>query len=386
MCVIIAKNLTEGRMSMELSPQVQDALGRLVAILLIIIVTLILRRVAPYIARNLLNLIWRAANVVRGRNDRTDAQITQAIIPPMRLLILVIGLQFILLALDLPDFFLRFRADLIDSLISIVFFWALIRLLDVLVDYLEQTERLSMFDSTLAQFGRQLSKLTIILVGFVVIVGYWGLDLAGLIAGLGIGGLAVALAAQDALANLIGYLVILTDNPFKVGHYVQIEDEEGYIEQITLRSTRLRRRDRAVIIIPNKTVVDSILINFTTLEKRQVNMILGVTYDTSAEKLQLVIEDIKAMLGEHRRVTPDRPLIEFVEFGGSSLNIMVVYFARTVIWQELQRIKADVNFHIMAILEAHGVSVAFPTRTVNFDFTAEDLMDRMTPRQEVESS
>ena len=371
---------------MELSPQVQDALGRLVAILLIIIVTLILRRVAPYIARNLLNLIWRAANVVRGRNDRTDAQITQAIIPPMRLLILVIGLQFILLALDLPDFFLRFRADLIDSLISIVFFWALIRLLDVLVDYLEQTERLSMFDSTLAQFGRQLSKLTIILVGFVVIVGYWGLDLAGLIAGLGIGGLAVALAAQDALANLIGYLVILTDNPFKVGHYVQIEDEEGYIEQITLRSTRLRRRDRAVIIIPNKTVVDSILINFTTLEKRQVNMILGVTYDTSAEKLQLVIEDIKAMLGEHRRVTPDRPLIEFVEFGGSSLNIMVVYFARTVIWQELQRIKADVNFHIMAILEAHGVSVAFPTRTVNFDFTAEDLMDRMTPRQEVESS
>ena len=358
---------------MNIPPELQTILARILVIVLLVLITLLFRRVTPYFARRIIQIISQFVNAVRRRDLRRDEAIALAITPPLRLLISIIGLQLILIVVEVPTTLVRFTGQLINSLLGFVIFWALYRLVDVVTNYLEANERFSKFDQTVVNFIRQVSKVLIILFMIIVIMSGWGFDLAGVVAGLGIGGLAVALAAQDALANFIGYFVIVADAPFKVGHYIVINDIEGFVEAISFRSTRLRKRDRSLVVIPNQTVVNSMITNWSRLKRRQVRMTLGVTYDTSEEKLRAVIADIHAMLETHERVTEDRKLVEFIEFGGSSLDILIIYFVKTVIWEEMQIIRADVNFRLMAILTRHGVSVAFPTTTVNFDSTAFDV-------------
>ncbi len=364
---------------MNIPPQLQILLAKILVILLLGAITLLARRFAPIVARRIIHLIWRFINVVRRRDVLWEAEIIAAITPPLRLLISIIGLRLILLVVEVSPALSRFEGQVLNSLFGFVIFWTLYRLIDVLAGYLEASERFAKFDQTVVSFGRQVGKVLIILFMFIVIMSGWGFDLAGLVAGLGIGGLAVALAAQDALANFIGYFVIVTDSPFKVGHYIVIDDVEGFVEAITFRSTRLRKRDRSLVVIPNQTVVNSMIVNWSRLKRRQVQMTLGVTYSTTEAQMRAIIADIHLMLNQHERVTEDRKLVEFVEFGDSSLNILIIYFVKTVIWEEMQIIRADVNLRLMGILKRHGVEVAFPTTTVNFDSTAFDLLRRDDP-------
>ncbi|MBI1258851.1 MAG: mechanosensitive ion channel [Chloroflexi bacterium] len=361
---------------MNIAPEIQTLLARILVIVLLGVITLLLRRVAPNFAQRIIQMIGQFVNVVRRRDSRRDEAIALAITPPLRLLITIIGLQLILIVVEVPATLVRFTGQLINSLLGFVIFWTLYRLVDVVSNYLEANERFSKFDQTVVNFIRQVSKVLVILFMIIVIMSGWGFDLAGVVAGLGIGGLAVALAAQDALANFIGYFVIVTDAPFKVGHYIVINDVEGFVETISFRSTRMRKRDRSLVVIPNQTVVNSMITNWSRLKRRQVRMTLGVTYDTSEEKLRAVIADIHTMLDAHERVTEDRKLVEFIEFGDSSLNILIIYFVKTIIWEEMQIIRADVNFRLMGILTRNGVSVAFPTTTVNFDSTAFDVFQQ----------
>ena len=361
---------------MDISPQMQDALARALIVMLIVILTLFFRRIASRVAYRLINSLWRVMNAVRHHDSTRDREIADAITPPLRLLIAIAGLQLIFLVVTLPEIFAAVRAQFINSLGAIAVFWAIYRLVDVAAKYLEENERFAALDHTLLRFGKQMIKWLIVLIAFIVVMEEWGFDLAGLVAGLGIGGLAVALAAQDALANLIGYFVIIMDSPFKVNHYIEVDDEEGFVEDISFRSTRLRKRDRSLVIIPNKTVVDSSITNWSRLNRRQINMTLGVTYNTPEDKIRAVIKDIHDMLENHERVTTDRKLVEFVEFGASSLDILIIYFASTIVWDEMQRIKADVNMKILGILTQQGVSVAFPTTTFNFDYSADDLLEK----------
>lgn len=361
---------------MELSPQMQDFLARALIVVLIIIATLFFRRIASRVAYRLINFVWRLVNAVRHHDSTRDREIADAITPPLRLLITIAGLQLIFLVISLPEIFADARAQIINSLGAIAIFWAIYRLVDVGMQYLEETERVAALDNTLLRFARQMIKWLVVLIAFIVVMEEWGFDLAGLVAGLGIGGLAVALAAQDALANLIGYFVIIMDSPFKVNHYIEVDGTEGFVEDISFRSTRLRKRDRSLVIIPNKTVVDSSITNWSRLNRRQVKMTLGVTYDTPEDKIRAVITDIHDMLETHERVTHDKKLVEFVEFGASSLDILIIYFASTIVWDEMQRIKADVNMKILGIVTKNGVSIAFPTTTFNFDYSADDLLHK----------
>ena len=355
---------------MNLPPELQNQLATVLVVLLVTILTLFFRRIAPYFARRIIHLIWRLVNAVRRQDTARDEAIVAAITPPLRLLITIIGLQVILLIVQLPPALHTAETQLVASLTAVAIFWTFYRLTDVVANSLERAKSLAMLDHTVMRFGRQLGRAIIILVVFIIVLSQWGFDLAGLVAGLGIGGLAVALAAQDALANLIGYFVIITDSPFKVNHYIQIDDVEGFIEDITFRSTRLRKRDRSLVIIPNQTVVNSMITNWSRLKRRQIKIVLGVTYDTTDDQMRAIIADIHAMLDVHEQVAKTGKMVEFVEFGASSLDIMILCLAETVIWEDMQAIKADINLKLMRLLKQHGLSVAFPTTTLNFDSTA----------------
>jgi MscS family membrane protein len=359
---------------MTLDPQLQNTLAKILIIVLIILLTLLFRRMAPAVARRIIRTIWRFINVVRRRNAASDSEIAAAITPPLRLLITIIGLHFILAVVEIPLAFERTQTQIFRALVAFTVFWTLFRLVDIVAAFVEASPQFFRLDHTVLTFSKQVAKALILLFLFIAVMSSFGFDLAGVVAGLGIGGLAVALAAQDALANLIGYFVIVADAPFKVGHYVAVNGVEGSVEAITFRSTRLRKMDRALIVIPNQTIVNGTIINWSRVDRRQLRMTLGVTYGTTEDQLRAVIADIHSLLNEHERIIQsEQKLAEFVEYGASSLNILISCFLNTISWDELQAIKADINYKLMRILQTHGVGVAFPTTTINFDDSVELL-------------
>lgn len=360
---------------MSLDPELQSTLARLLMIAVIIALTLFLRHKAPSFAQRLARTFWRVVSLVRRRNIVSDDDIVRAITPPVQLLITLVGLQLVLFLVEIPDRFQRLQVQIMTALAAFMIFWTIYRLVDIVARYISGAPQFFRVDQTIISFGSQVAKALIIVCLFVIVMSSFGFDLGGVVAGLGIGGLAVALAAQDALANLFGYFVIVMDAPFKVGNYIVVNNVEGTVEAITFRSTRLRMGDRALIVIPNQTIVNGTIINWSRVDRRMIRMTLGVTYGTSEEQLRAVVADIRKMLESHERVIKSEQLVvEFVEYGSSSLNILVSFYVNTIKWDQLQAIKADINYRLMQILRREQVKVALPTTTITLDGSAVEAL------------
>ncbi|MTI95347.1 MAG: mechanosensitive ion channel family protein [Firmicutes bacterium] len=220
------------------------------------------------------------------------------------------------------------------------------------------------FDRILLAFISKVLRIVFIAISATIIAQRWGFDVNGFIAGLGIGGLAFALAAQDAIANVLGGMVIIAEKPFNIGDWILTPEVEGTVEDITFRSTKVRTFAQALVTVPNKAMANQPITNWSQMGRRRITFNLGVTYSTPREKLQTVVTKIKQMLVGHKDIHPETIFVNFDAFKDSSLDIFIYCFSKTTNWGEFLKVKEDVNFRIMEILEQEGVSVAFPSRTV----------------------
>ncbi len=187
------------------------------------------------------------------------------------------------------------------------------------------------------------------------------MEITGLIAGLGIGGLAFALAAQDILANMFGGAAVLTDKPFVVGDRIVAEGQDGIVQKIGLRSTTMETFDGTHIIVPNKKIADSVVENITREKMRRIKFVLGLEYSTSTakmEKAKIILRDIV----KKNKSTDDKSLIHFVSFGDSSLNIQLIYWISNL--DMILQAKDEVNFEIKKAFEKAKIEFAFPSQTV----------------------
>jgi len=207
----------------------------------------------------------------------------------------------------------------------------------------------------------------IIALAIVIIVQEWNYDISGLVAGLGLGGLAISLAARDSVANIFGGVIIILDKPFAVGDWIMTPSVEGTVEEMSLRSTRVRTFANALVAIPNAVLANEAITNWTRMHKRRVSFHLGVTYTTPRQKLQTCVNRIKDLLENHPEVHPDLIMVRFEQFAGSSLDIFIYFFTKTKVWAEFLAVREEINFKIMEILEQEGVSIAFPSRSVYFE-------------------
>jgi MscS family membrane protein len=224
-------------------------------------------------------------------------------------------------------------------------------------------------ESVAQQFApmiRQTLRFVIIMLAAVLIIQNLGYKVTSLITGLGIGGLAVALAAQDTLANVFGTLVMLTDRPFRVGDWVFVDGVEGTVESLGFRSTRVRTWSKSLIVVPNKLLTEKHIENWSAMPKRRVKMTLGLTYNTPPSKVEAFVSQVKEMLNTDSSVDQDFHMVNFTTFGASSLEIMLYYFTRTTIWAEYLAERQRLNLKIMCIAEDLGVSFAFPSQTQYF--------------------
>ncbi|MBA3283827.1 MAG: mechanosensitive ion channel family protein [Nitrosopumilus sp.] len=264
-----------------------------------------------------------------------------------------------------------FMKSLFQVLLVLSITWIISRLVDFVGLILAYRASLtdSKSDDQLVPFFRDALKIIIIIFGFFFILGaVFNLNIASLIAGLGIGGLAVALAAKESLENLFGSFTIFLDKPFVVGDMVQVGSIIGTVERIGFRSTRLRTLEKSYVTIPNKKMVDSELDNLSLRTFRRARFNFGVTYDTSVEQIKAIVSDIQKFINDHPNTNQDGN-VRFLEFGDSSLDIMVQYFVDTMDWNIFIKIKEEINFEIMEIVKKHGSSFAFPSRSVYLEKT-----------------
>ena len=222
----------------------------------------------------------------------------------------------------------------------------------------------STLDKTLVLFLSKILKVVLLVLSVIIIMDEVGYNISGLITGLGLGGLTFALAAQDTASNLFGGVVIIADKPFQVGDWIQADSLEGVVADITLRSTHIRTFKDAEIIVPNSVLANASIINWSRMNKRKVEMTLGVTYQTSREQLQQADEAIRNILREHPRVDPDVIIVAFNEFSAYSLDLTVAYFIKDTAFADYIAVKEDINFRIMDALASLGVEFAYPTQTL----------------------
>jgi MscS family membrane protein len=205
-------------------------------------------------------------------------------------------------------------------------------------------------------------------LGVIAIIVYvtneLGVPLYGIVAGLGVGGLAIALAVRPTLENVISGLILFTDKPVRIGDFCRFGDETGTIEEIGLRSTRIRRIDDTLVSVPNADFVQRELHNYARRRARLYQTTLGLRYETTPEQLRYVLARLREMLDGHPKVSPDKLHVRFDGFGAHSLDIAIFAFIRTRDWLNYRAIREDINLRIMDIVNEAGTGFAFPSQTI----------------------
>ena len=283
--------------------------------------------------------------------------------------IIAIALHYsLMMLLGLPLLYRQYYNRLIMLMLLFGLCWLAFRWIDLasvrLQLYLANTNNIAA--NALVMLGRRLVKVAALLIFILFGFAALGVDLAPALAGLGIGGIALALAAQKTVENLFGGLAVLSDRSIRAGDTLRIGTMLGTVEDIGLRSTSLRLLDRSLAFIPNGLLYATTVENLSRRDKFLVRHTIGLRYETTADQLRYVLAKIRELLYAHSKIETDSARIRFVQFGDSSLNLEIFAYALAADWKEYLAIQEDLLLQVMAVVEASGTSVAFPSRTIYF--------------------
>jgi len=247
-----------------------------------------------------------------------------------------------------------------------VFFWAGFRSLDVGFDAASAAPwtKVNASLAGLLPLGRKLSKIVLLALGLVAILNELGFQVASLLAGLGIGGIALALAAQKTVENLFGSVAIGVDQPFRVGDFVQIENVMGTVESIGMRSTRVRTLDRTIVTFPNGKLADTRAETFAARDRIRFLVNLGLARETTAAQMRAVLSDVEAALRAEPALWPDGVSVRFTEVRDWSLNVEVNAWFQTADLGAFTAMRQELLLRFLEAVERAGTRLAYPTRTV----------------------
>jgi MscS family membrane protein len=355
----------------QLSPEARDTLARVLLAGLTLMLVWGLRSV---LVRLVVSPLRRRAERSPGRWDNV---LLDAIMLPARLLILALGLTLGAAILGVEATTLVLIHHLVRTLIIIAILLGGYRAVDALAPSsvrlfgmtgLTVTERL-------LPFFRTAVKLVLLSLAVVIILQEWGYDVSGVVAGLGLGGLAVSLAAKDTIENLFGFATIIADQPFVIGEFIKTPDVEGTVEHVGIRSTRIRQLDQAYVTVPNKKLTAAPILNWSRLSKRWLNQTLRLVYGARTQDIETLLERVRGVLASRESVEPDSILVRFVNFGDSGLEVLVRCYIALGDWGAFTAEREAVNLEIMKIIEDLKLSIAFPGRSVYIE-NASGLLER----------
>lgn len=351
--------------SLTLDELMQEQVGRFTVSQLslcfgIILLTLILKRFLVGFAFKHLERLAQKTKMAY------DDRLLEALKNPASQFVLVLGIYLALEMLQLAADWETLVTLAFRGVSMLILFWALLRVSDVFFDAVADMGHQR--GSSIAGFMplvKKAARIFLVIVGATMVMDNLGYSIGGVLAGLGIGGAAFAFAAKDTIANLYASVALAADRPFKVGDWIQIGDKvDGDVESIGLRSTKVRTWPKTVLSIPNAVLANEMINNWSRMPKRRIKQVVGVTYETAPDDMDALVEDIRKLLREDEGVNQDFILVNFTDFGESSLDILVYYFTSTTKWLEHMDIRQRINIKIMKAIRARGLSIAFPSRSI----------------------
>jgi len=308
--------------------------------------------------------------LVWGAKGETGAIIHKAIRP------VAFAIGFYLTKILMPALLLPVEASRmiifgLDGLIVICFIVIVFRLSDLIWFRLRQRadETESQLDDALVPLAERATKFMIVLIGLIVLLQSWEFNVTALLAGVSIGGVALAFAAQNTISNLFGSAMIFFDRPFQIGDWIRVDGKDGTVEAIGFRSTRIRTFENSLMSIPNGRLADASVDNFGLRVYRRYRTMLGLEYRTPPEKVEEFVRGLRRIVREHPLTVKDddRLLIYFNEYASFSLNILVYIFFEVPTWREELHARHELNMAFLKLAKEVGVSYAFPTQTVHID-------------------
>ena len=219
----------------------------------------------------------------------------------------------------------------------------------------------------LLSFCPILNKIIKTIVLFIIIASVMqahGYSMTSLVAGFGIIGMAVSFAAKESIANIFGSIAILYDNVFDLVNYVKINDVEGFVHDISLRSTKIKTLDNSIITLPNNVVANSVIINYSVISKRHLNEVVGITHGTSDEKIDRAIEIIKAVIRDNNEIETNDSLIYLEKLNSSSIDVHLEAYVNYGDLANFRRVRQDVIKKILRQFRQEGIDFAFPSQSV----------------------
>ena len=219
-------------------------------------------------------------------------------------------------------------------------------------------------EDSMLEFALKVARAIIYIIALFIVLAILQINLSGLVAGLGIGGIIVTLAAQDTAKNIFGGVVLFIDKPFNVGDWIQTPNYEGAVEDITFRTTRIRSAENYVINIPNSTIADSAVINWSKLEKRRYKINLMLSLNTRSEQIAQVSDKIREMLSNNPEVINEDTTVTFTNIANNGLDLMIDIYVKTTVYKEYLKLKNQLNKNIMDIIHNSQIEIANQATTV----------------------
>ena len=313
------------------------------------------------LGRYMLPLIGRYTSQTSAKIDN---KLVMAFVKPIRFLILVLGIYTALMYLPLSNSQDLLISRVFRSLLIVIMAWGASEIAGTDSVLSEKFKQKLQLDSILVVFFLNVVKFIIIALAIVLIAHEWNYDVNGFIAGLGLGGLAFALAAKDALANIFGGIVIIMEKPFSIGDWVQTPDVEGTVEEISFRSTRFRTFTQALVTVPNSNLANNPVTNLSRMGKRQVRFTLSIDYAGPRAKIEECIAEIRDVLKSNPAIHPQTILVYLESINVNSLDILLYFFTNTTNWEEHLAVKEQINYQIMDIMAAKNLALAAPGRII----------------------
>lgn len=354
---------------LEILPQTGEKyfgffLWQILGILVLILLSFLFHKILTWIFERIIIRM-----IIQLGQPKIASKFIRPVARPFSLLIIVIFLSAMIPGLQLPITTNRYIVLTLQALIPFFCTVVLYKLVDLIAAYLEKLagKTASTLDDQVVPLLRRALKVFVVITGFLFILENLNFDITALLAGISIGGLAFALAAQDTLKNLFGSFMIFIDRPFQIGDWIISDKIDGSVEEVGFRSTRIRTFHNSLISVPNGKLADHTIDNMGLRQYRRFKTNIAVTYDTPPSLIAIFVEGLEKIVKEHQATRKDYYNIYLNDMGASSLNILFYIFFDVATWPEELKARQEVILKIMMLAEELGVNFAFPTQTLHME-------------------
>jgi|TARA_B110000305_G_C19455829_1_gene650898 MscS family membrane protein len=331
-------------------------------------------------------LLW-IKSVVKKTSTLLDDAAVSILEEPIRFIPVVLGVFFATQHLQLVGIYAEIADNAVRSLIAFAIFWGFVRVLRPISHLMTRLEKV--FTPELVEWLIKAIRIAVMLIGAATILQIWGIQVAPIIAGAGLFGVAVALGAQDLFKNLIAGMLILGEKRFRKGDWIRVEGVvEGTVENIGFRSTIIRRFDKAPVMVPNTNLSDTAVTNFSGMTHRRIYWKIGVEYRTTVDQLRQIRDEMEHYIVESPEFASPKDVSTFVRidrFSDSSIDIMLYCFTKTTNWGEWLEIKEQLAFRIKQIVEGAGSGFAFPSQSLYIEAIPSERPELFVPPTETQT-